>query len=126
MVNTSTTNMNKIFITTLLTLLLLLPAGINASESKTYPSYQVSTPITPTFKPIAVQPTTSQSAVQQAVCNEKIIEKTIIKETKEIVVLPKGMSLIKNLSELKKLKKGSKTWRDQDGKLYLLKQYEKT
>ena len=44
-----------------------------------------------------------------------------LEETKEVVVLPKGMTLIKNSSELKKLKKGSKTWKDSDGKLYLLK-----
>src|SRR3989339_517602 len=121
--------MNKIFITILLTLL-LLPAGINASESKTYPSYQVSTPITPTIKPIAVQPTTSPKNTQKVetfpggvrvvgdpehvttqiisipaqTVNPTIIKtvpsvnqqqnpciETIIKETKEVVVLPKGM-----------------------------------
>ncbi len=119
--------MNKIFITILLTLL-FLPIGINASEvkildPKTYSNYrsEVSTPVTQSVIPTKVQPITLPPATQQVACPERIIEKTIIKETKEVVVLPKGMTLIKNSSELKKLKKGSKTWKDSNGKLYLLK-----
>lgn len=49
---------------------------------------------------------------------ERIIERTI---TKEIIVLPKGMTPILSIAELKKLKKSTRVWKDWDGRLYELK-----
>lgn len=116
--------MRKIFIAIVLSLF-LTPGILNAEEQKSYGgflgSYQVSTPIIPAVPATKVAPIVSLPLAGQhpAPCPEKI-EKTIIKETKEVVVLPKGMKQIKSLAELKKLKKNSKIWKDWDGKIYEL------